>query len=122
MKNLLRALFLLVLLCCPFISCEEDDGITNVILTELPLPSNLDATLEVLDGNRRALMVTPTADGVTSFNVFFGEVENETPVSIGIMSNATHVYQTPGTYIVEIQGVSPNDITNSIFFSVDIDF
>lgn len=122
MKILFKTLPLILLSLLLFASCEDDSGISNVILTELPPPSNLDATLNILEGNTRALEVIPTADGVTSFNVFFGEAANETPVSIGIMSTATHVYQNEGTYIVEIQGVSPNNITNSIFFSVDIEF
>lgn len=122
MKIFFKTLPLILLSLLLFTSCEDDSGISNVILTELPPPSNLDATLTILESNTRALEVIPTADGVTSFNVFFGETANETPVSIGIMSTATHVYQNEGTYIVEIQGVSPNNITNSIFFSVDIEF
>lgn len=122
MKRSLQLLAISIPLFFSFISCEDDGGIENVILIESAPPSNLDASLEILDGNPRALSVTPTADGVTSFNVFFGETTSETPVSIGIMSNATHIYQEPGTYIVEVQGVSPNNITNSLFFSINIEF
>lgn len=105
-----------------FTSCEDDSGISSVILNETASPSNLDASLNILEGNMRALEVIPSGDGVTSFNIFFGENPNEIPVSIGIMSSATHVYENAGTYIVEIQGVSPNNVTNSILFSVDIEF
>lgn len=122
MKKLFILLPLILISFLFLVSCEDDTGISNVILNETPPPSNLEATLNILAGNPRALEVIPTADGVTSFNVFFGDTPDETPVAIGILSSATHVYEEEGTYIVEVQGVSPNDVTNSIFFSVDIVF
>lgn len=122
MKKLFILLPLILISFLFLVSCEDDTGISNVILNETPPPSNLEATLNILAGNPRALEVIPTADGVTSFNVFFGDTPDETPVAIGILSSATHVYEEEGTYIIEVQGVSPNDVTNSIFFSVDIVF
>lgn len=121
MKNFVKVFALFLCTAFTFTSCEEDDGIENVILTEQPSPSNLDATIEVLAGNPRAINVTPSADGVTSYNIFFGEREGEVPVSIGIATTATYIYQNPGTYVVQIQGVAPNNVTNSIFFSVEIE-
>ncbi|WP_299762285.1 hypothetical protein [uncultured Dokdonia sp.] len=116
LKVVITALFLFLL----SVSCEDDDTLSVVFLNEIPAASNLDATIEILDGNSRAVTVTPSADGAAAFNIFFGESTDETPITIGILDSATHVYQNEGTYVIEIQAISPSDITTSIFFSVDI--
>lgn len=122
MKSFFKVTFTVLFLSILSLSCESDDSISNVLLNETPAPSNLNATIDILEDNSRAITVTPTADGATAFNIFFGESNDETPVTIGLLTNATHVYQSEGTYIVEIQAIAPNDITTSIFFSVDIVF
>lgn len=121
MKTFLKTMMTIALFSFLLNSCEEDDGITNVILNELPPPTNVNATIDILEGNRRAITVTPSGDNVTSFNVFFGETAGEVPVAIGINSTTSYIYQGEGTFIVEVQGVSPSNVTASIFFSVDIE-
>ncbi len=77
-------------------------GITEVVTTQeivvsFTPPTNLTTDIQIDDRN---VTVIPSADDATSFEVFFGDVENEEPRMIMAGGQAEHVYQVDSTFVI----------------------
>lgn len=106
MKNynlIYRFLFLLTALT----ACKEDDEMTMV---DMPSPSNLTVNYEIANDNTGTLTVIPTAEGVSSYEIFFGDAENEQATIIKQGGKAKHVY-SEGTFSLKIVGKGVNGET-----------
>lgn len=85
-------------------------GITEVMVTQelvvaFTQPTNLVTNIRT---NNRNISVIPSADNVTSFEVFFGDTENEEPTMIIPGDTATHTYEVDGEFVIKTiaRGVS----------------
>jgi hypothetical protein len=83
-------------------------------------PENLEANIEIDNGNSFQVNVSATADYETFFQVYFGEDPNETPVNFNEGQTVNHVYQNVGTYSVRVVALSGGQATSSITKEVTI--
>jgi len=98
------------------VSCDNDPP--TAFLIERPAPSNIDAVITV--GDDRLVSVQPSALNATAFNIFFGESENEEPVLTGVQTTATNMYESDGIFLIQVEAISPNGRTSSVFFNVEV--
>ena len=93
------------------ISGETTSITQDIILTFNP-PEDLEITVNLIEGNPFGVEVRAEANFATSFDVFFGDVVNETPENFLVGTIATHIYEEEGTY--EIRVVARNASSVSI--------
>lgn len=79
---------------------ERDLSFTDTI----EAPSNVAATYNITQDNTGLVTITPTADGATSFNVYFGDDTAE-PAVLATGESVDHIY-AEGTYNVIVQAVN----------------
>ncbi len=72
---------------------------TQPITVQFAPPENLSIDVSI---SNRSVNVTPSAEGATLFEVYFGENEGETPVVIMPGETANYVYSASGTYTVRV--------------------
>ncbi|MEM9390061.1 MAG: hypothetical protein AAGA02_06280 [Bacteroidota bacterium] len=72
-------------------------SITQDIVILFDAPENLQVDI-VQD--RFDVTVTPTADGAFSFDLFFGELDNEEPTTIMPGESSTYTYDTTGQFVI----------------------
>ncbi len=80
---------------------ETDQLSREVTLTFLP-PENLEISISSTPGNSFGIEVTATADFASNFDVFFGDIANETATNFSAESSATHIYDAIGDYEVRV--------------------
>lgn len=76
--------------------------ITKQISLSFRSPENLKITAAVDASKKQQVNVTATALYATGFQVYFGDVPNESPQLFAIGAPITHVYSGPGTYTVRV--------------------
>ena len=72
---------------------------TQDVVIRFNAPENLMVDLQVTN---RKVVVTPTADGATLFEVFFGDVENEEPTQVMPGNSSEHIYSNVGEYRIRV--------------------
>ena len=72
---------------------------TRDVVIRFSAPENLVVDLQVIN---RKVVVTPTADGATLFEVFFGDVENEEPTQVMPGNSAEHIYASIGEFRIMV--------------------
>ena len=81
-------------------------GLKNILTQDLVVsfkaPENLVVTIENDKVVSKKVNVTATADFGLSFDVYFGEPGNDTPVSANIGETASYIYQNPGSYTIRV--------------------
>lgn len=65
-------------------------------------PENLEVTITNDEAVSKQVNVTATADFAASFEVYFGEAENEEPVLANIGDTASYVYAEAGIYTIRV--------------------
>lgn len=98
-------------------ACSDDDSVGM----EVKAPSNVQVALTVSQDNTGTVTVTPSADGASSFQILFGDVEGETATEINAGSSTTHTY-AEGTYTLTVTAVGPTGLTAQITQTVNISF
>jgi hypothetical protein len=98
-------------------ACTEDDSVGM----EVKAPSNLQVDLSVSQDNTGTVTVTPSADGASSFQILFGDVDGETATEISAGNSTTHTY-AEGTYTLTVTAVGPTGLTTQITQTVTISF
>ncbi len=83
-------------------------------------PENLNVTVANDAQNPRIVTVSPTADFVTVFEVYFGETEDEEPVLILPGEVATYIYTDAGSYDVKVIAKSAGEATSEYTETVAI--
>ncbi len=83
-----------------FFACSDDDD-TNDTPPEVPAPSNVQVAISVAQDDSGDVTVTPTADGAVSFEVFFGDEDNEEATVVTVGGNATNTY-AEGTFTLRV--------------------
>ncbi|MEM8566070.1 MAG: hypothetical protein AAGF85_06380 [Bacteroidota bacterium] len=72
-------------------------SVTQDIVILFDAPENLQVDIAQ---DRFDVTVAPTADGAFSFDLFFGDVENEVPTTIMPGESSTHTYDSIGEYVI----------------------
>ena len=65
-------------------------------------PENLQVNIEPDATNPRMVSVSAIADFATVMDIYFGDVENEEPVTVLPEEVATHTYEEPGDYEIRV--------------------
>lgn len=71
-------------------------------------PSNVSATYDITQNNTGVVTITPTADGASSFEIYFGD-NTAQPAKVTAGKSITHTY-TEGTYEVRIVAFNTNGV------------
>ncbi|TBW27108.1 hypothetical protein [Gramella sp. KN1008] len=108
--KIFRFLAMLTVSVLLFTGCADDD-ITNYAFAEVSAPSNVSADFNVTQDDTGTVTITPSGEGAQMFEVYFGDVENETPVEVPAGENATHVYDE-GEYEVKIVAIGSTGLTS----------
>jgi uncharacterized lipoprotein YmbA len=112
--------FLLLFLATGLIvSCGDDD--MDDPIDPIAAPSNVQAGIDIADDNSGTVTVTPTATGASSFQVFFGNVTNETATTINVGQSATNVYEE-GTYTIRVVAVGSDGQETEISEQIQVMF
>lgn len=100
---------------------------TRDIVIRFDPPENLNVDIST---SNRTITVTPSADGATLFEVYFGNVDPEEPTTVMPGESGTHVYDAIGTYTVRVvargAGAASIEITEEVeiteSISLPVDF
>ncbi|MDU8885663.1 PKD domain-containing protein [Yeosuana sp. MJ-SS3] len=76
--------------------------ITKELVVSFNAPENLDVVIENDAAVSKQVNVTVNADFAISYDVYFGELGNDTPVTTNVGETVSYVYQDPGTYTIRI--------------------
>ncbi len=86
------------------------NGLTTTINQEVVVsykaPENLVVTIENDAAITKQVNVTATADYVTSYEVYFGESTDETPVEFDLEETVSYQYEEAGTYTIRVVAMS----------------
>ena len=72
------------------------------LVVSFKAPENLKVTYLNDLGFSKKVNITATADFATTFDVYFGESGNSTPVTANIGSTASYTYKVAGTYTIRV--------------------
>ncbi|WP_034919998.1 hypothetical protein [Gillisia sp. CAL575] len=76
--------------------------LVRVVTVSFDPPTDLEVDIKISTTNPFELLVTPTATNATVYDVYFGDVEDEEPLTIMDTETASHVYTEVGDYIVRV--------------------
>ena len=79
-------------------ACNEEDNLS--FLDTIPAPSNVSAVFNITQDNTGLVTIFPTAEGATSFDVYFGDTTTD-PENIKQGNNLEHIY-AEGSYEVKV--------------------
>ena len=118
MKYLRHVLMLFAILnVC--ISCEDE--IQSYAFQDISAPTGLNAIFDIAQDDSGDVSITPTGEGASIFQVFFGDVENEAATEVAPGESTTHTYGE-GEYTLRIVGVGPTGLTSELNRVVTISF
>jgi len=80
-------------------ACNEEDNLS--FLDTIPAPSNVSAVFNITQDNTGLVTIYPTADGATSFDIYFGDTSTTDPENIKQGNNLEHIY-AEGSYEVKV--------------------
>ncbi len=83
-------------------------------------PENFEATVAISPTNAMQVNVTASALYETLFKVYFGENQNETPVSFLEGQTVTHEYTKTGTYTVKVIALSGGAATSEYTTTISV--
>ena len=101
-------------------SCEEDDQ-QSYAFQEISAPTNLSAIFDISDDDTGTVSVTPTGEGASVFQIFFGDTENEEATEAAPGEMVTHTYGE-GEFTLKIIGVGATGLTSELSRVVTISF
>jgi len=107
LKTIYKALIILLVI----IACTEERSLD--FIDAIAAPANVAAVYTITQDNSGLVTITPTADGTSSFDVYFGDATAE-PENVEAGKNVQHTY-VEGTYQVKIVAYNSNgDTTEAI--------
>ncbi|KPM30666.1 Hypothetical protein I595_3162 [Croceitalea dokdonensis DOKDO 023] len=118
--RLIKNLLVGVLVATALVACKDDDN-TSFVLQEISAPTNVNAIFDIAQDDSGEVSVTPTAVGASVFEVFFGDVENETPTEVAPGETITKVYGE-GEFILKVVAIGATGLTSELSRVVTISF
>jgi len=101
------------------ISCTKKE--VSYALQNVSAPTEVQAVFDIAQDDSGDVSVTPTAVGATLFRVYFGEVEDETPVEVSPGDSAEYTYGE-GEFTLRIVAVGITGLTSELSRIVTISF
>ncbi|WP_262732951.1 PKD domain-containing protein [Gaetbulibacter sp. NE] len=99
--------------------CTSDDDNTDFV-NQIEAPTNVSASVRVTQDNTGLVTITPLADGVTTFNIGFGD--NSEPSGVILPGGSVdHVYEE-GTYEATITANGLNGLSTTITQQIVVSF
>ena len=112
----LSVLFLVINL---FNACTKKE--TSYALQQISAPTAVSAEFNIAQDESGEVSVTPSAVGASSFEVYFGDVENEEPTLVALGETAVHVY-AEGEFTLRIVAVGLTGLKSELSRIVTISF
>ena len=116
----LKNVFVFLLAALSFTACEEEE-IVSYVLQDISAPTNVNAIFDIAQDESGEVSVTPTAVGASTFEVYFGDVDNETPTQVAAGETVTHVY-SEGEFLLRVVAVGPTGLTSELNRLITIAF
>ncbi len=117
MKHI-KQLLVFLLIISVFNSCEKEE-VVSYALDDISAPTNIDALFDISTEEVGLVTITPSADGATMFEIYFGDEENETPTEVAPGETVTHVYGE-GEFNLRIVAIGLTDLTSELVRVVTI--
>lgn len=115
LKNILSIVLLLAIVS----ACQKDDPTYN--LDSAQAPSNLEIMFDVTQDNTGLVTILPTAEGVTSYKVWFDDTENEIASKYVVGENITHIY-AEGNYNVKVSALGLTGLSTQAEQALTVSF
>ena len=100
-------------------ACEKDSDIFDII-ESVDSPTNISADFFITQDNSGLVKITPNGEGVTQFEIYFEEENNEF-ATVGIGESVERVY-SEGNYQVRIIGLSLNGNSSEVLQPLVVSF
>ncbi|MFT5942057.1 MAG: hypothetical protein ACI9Q4_001316, partial [Sediminicola sp.] len=118
MKHI-KKLLVLFLVINVFNSCDNEE--TSYVLDDISAPTNIKAVFNISQDDTGTVTATPTAEGASTFEIYFGDVEGETPTIVSPGETATYVYGE-GEYNLRIVAIGMTGLKSELVRVVTISF
>ncbi|MFK7780973.1 PKD domain-containing protein [Psychroserpens sp.] len=115
----IKYLISICLIAVAIYSCSKDDENSNFV-DSIQAPTNVSANVVVTQDNTGFVTITPLGEGVTNFNVGFGD-QSEPANGINPGNSVSHTYEE-GNYDVEITAIALNGLTTTITQPIEVSF
>ena len=100
-------------------SCGDDD--VSYVLSEVSAPTKVSAAFTIAQDDSGAVTITPTAEGATTFQVYFGDMDSEEPTTVSPGADIEHAYPE-GNYTVRVVAVGLTGLTSEYSQNITISF
>ena len=94
------------------ISCGDDDDV-SFALQEISAPTDVDALFDIAQDGSGQVTVTPAGVGASGFEVFFGDVDDETPTTVAPGETVEHTYGE-GEFTLRIVAIGATGLTSEL--------
>lgn len=108
-----------IILIANFIGCSQDDDNFEYLNT-IKEPNNISALFLITNDNTGKVTIRPNGDGVSSFQVFFGDTANQNAI-VSPGSSVQHIYPE-GQYNVKIIATNLNGKTTEFTQQLTVTF
>lgn len=115
----LKSLLIIIILAAGFNSCKEDD--VSYAFEGISAPTEVNAVFDITQDDTGLVSVTPSGVSTSSFEIFFGDVDNEEPTIISPGSTAEHIYEE-GTFTARVVAVGATGLTSEFSQLLTISF
>lgn len=119
MKLVKKISIVLTLFSLVFFSCEKEE--ISYAFQEISAPTQVTAKFDIAQDDSGLVTITPSARGAQSFQVYFGDVDNEEPELVTPGGSLEHVYGE-GQFRVRIIGVGSTGLTSEYTQVLNISF
>lgn len=100
-------------------SCEKEEKPVN--LDYISAPSNVSASINIAEDNTGTVSIIPSAEGVVSYSILFGDVENETPTAYSPGEEITHVYNE-GSFQITLSAIGITGLSSDYTEEITVTF
>ncbi|MDO4229011.1 MAG: PKD domain protein [Capnocytophaga sp.] len=115
----IRFIFIIATLLGGFIACKDDFGDIDFLSSD-NAPTDVTAVFSVTQDNSGDVTITPTASGVVSYKIYFGDNTDE-PAQVRAGASVTHTYQE-GSYDVKIVALSLSGKETQVTLPLEVSF
>ncbi|GAA0723668.1 hypothetical protein GCM10009430_27360 [Aquimarina litoralis] len=117
--RLLKFIPILTILASIFVGCNDDD--ISYAFEGISAPTDVNAVFDITQDDTGLVSITPSATSASSFEIYFGDTDNEEATVISPGSTAEHIYQE-GTYTARVVAVGATGLTSEFSQVVVVSF
>ena len=115
----IKKLLVLFLVFSAITSCEKEE--VSYALQDISAPTDVKAIFDISQDEVGLVTLTPTAEGASMFEVYFGDVENETPTMVNPGETLSHTY-AEGEYNLRIVAIGLTGLKSELIRVVTVSF